>query len=209
MNWLDILLAVILLFSFAGALWNGITREVIRIIALLIGIFGGMWWYSDLVPYFTPYIPDESLASFAAFGAIVIGSLVAGGITAWLLSKVLHWSGLRWFDRLLGGAFGLLRGLILATAIVLAVIAFSPLTGSSDVIARSRIAPVVLSASTAPAGWPPWPHRISAPLSSTASSASAIPGPLPNPRLPSRQTLARVTRKFLCPSRRVGSCLTT
>ncbi|MCY4588459.1 MAG: CvpA family protein [Bryobacterales bacterium] len=157
MNWLDILLAVILLFSFAGALWNGITREVIRIIALLIGIFGGMWWYSGLVPHIAPFIGDESLASFAAFGAIVIGSLVAGGMTAWLLAKVLRWSGLRWFDRLLGGAFGLVRGLILATAIVLAVIAFSPLTGSQEVIAKSRIAPVVLNsarwmASFAPQG---------------------------------------------------------
>ena len=55
MNWLDILLAVILLFSFAGALWNGITREVIRIIALLIGIFGGMWWYSGLAPHIEPF----------------------------------------------------------------------------------------------------------------------------------------------------------
>ena len=157
MNWLDILLAVILLFSFVGALWNGITREVIRIIALLIGIFGGMWWYSGLVPHIAPFIGDESLASFAAFGAIVIGSLVAGGMTAWLLAKVLRWSGLRWFDRLLGGAFGLVRGLILATAIVLAVIAFSPLTGSQEVIAKSRSAPVVLNsarwmASFAPQG---------------------------------------------------------
>ena len=122
MNWLDILLAVILLFSFAGALWNGITREVVRIIALLGGIFGGMWWYTDLTPHITPYVRDESMASFAAFGVIVVGSLVAGGVIAWLLAKVLHWSGLRWFDRLLGGAFGLVRGLILATAIVLAVV---------------------------------------------------------------------------------------
>jgi membrane protein required for colicin V production len=144
MNWLDILLAVILLFSFAGALWNGITREVVRIIALLGGIFGGMWWYTDLTPHITPYVRDESMASFAAFGVIVVGSLVAGGVIAWLLAKVLHWSGLRWFDRLLGGAFGLVRGLILATAIVLAVVAFAPTTGSSETVAQSRIAPLVL-----------------------------------------------------------------
>lgn len=144
MNWLDILLAVILLFSFAGAFWNGISREVVRIIALLGGIFGGMWWYTDLTPHITPYVGDESMASFAAFGVIVVGSLVAGGVIAWLLAKVLHWSGLRWFDRLLGGAFGLVRGLILATAIVLAVVAFAPTTESSETVAASRIAPLVL-----------------------------------------------------------------
>jgi len=145
MNWLDILLAVILLFSFAGAFWNGLSREIVRIIALLVGIFGGMWWYTELTPHITPYVPDDAIASFAAFGAIVVGSLIAGGIVAWLLAKILHWSGLRWFDRLLGGAFGLVRGLIMATAIVLAVVAFAPTTGSSEVVATSRIAPLVLS----------------------------------------------------------------
>ena len=144
MNWLDILLAVVLLFSFAGALWNGITREVIRIAALLAGIFGGMWWYSDLTPHITPYLHDEAVASFAAFGMIVVGSLIAGGVMAWLLAKILHWSGLRWFDRLLGGAFGLVRGLILATAVVLAVVAFAPTKASSETVAESRIAPLVL-----------------------------------------------------------------
>ena len=87
---------------------------------------------------------DESVASFAAFGVIVVGSLIAGGAIAWLLAKVLHWSGLRWFDRVLGGAFGLMRGLIMATAIVLAVVAFAPTTGSSETVAQSRIAPLVL-----------------------------------------------------------------
>ena len=144
MNWLDILLAVILLSSFAGAFWNGISREVIRIIALLGGIFGGMWWYADLTPHITPYVGDESVAAFAAFGVIVVGSLLVGGVIAWLLAKILHWSGLRWFDRVLGGAFGLTRGLILATAVVLAVVAFAPTTGSSETVAQSRIAPLVL-----------------------------------------------------------------
>ncbi len=144
MNWLDILLAAILVLSFAGAFRNGITREIIRIVALIVGIAGGMWWYAGVAERFSPYVPDRAVASFAAFIAIVAGSLIAGGVVAWLLAKLLHWSGLRWFDRLLGGAFGLLRGMLAATALVLGVVAFSPTLGSPETVATSRIAPWVL-----------------------------------------------------------------
>ncbi len=157
MNWLDILLAAILLLSFAGAFRNGITREIIRIVALVAGIAGGMWWYPDLAVHFALYVEDPALASFAAFITIVVGSLIAGGVGAWLLAKILHWSGLRWFDRLLGGAFGLVRGMLAATALVLGVVAFSPTANSSETVASSRLAPWVLhgarmTASFAPAG---------------------------------------------------------
>jgi membrane protein required for colicin V production len=155
MNWLDILLAAILLLSFAGAFRNGISREIIRIAALVAGIAGGMWWYPDLAAYLAPYVKDPSLASFTAFITIVVGSLIVGGVGAWLLAKILHWSGLRWFDRLLGGAFGLVRGMLAATALVLGVVAFSPTMNSSETVATSRIAPWVLHGARMTAAFAP------------------------------------------------------
>ena len=160
MNWLDILLAAILILSFAGAFRNGITREIIRIVALIMGIAGGMWGYASLAEHFAPYLPDQAVASFAAFITIVAGSLIAGGVVAWLLAKVLHWSGLRWFDRLLGGAFGLVRGMLAATALVLGVVAFAPTLGSSETVAASRIAPWVLHGARLSAAFAPESLRV-------------------------------------------------
>ena len=143
-NWLDVLLGAVLLFSFIGAVRNGLTKEIVRLIALVVGIVGGMWWYGDAAAYFMPYLADERISGFAGFLAILLGSLAAGMIVAWLLVKLLGWAGLRWFDRLLGGAFGLVRGLLVSAAFVLALLAFSPLTRSAEVVAESRIAPWVL-----------------------------------------------------------------
>jgi len=145
-NWLDVLLGAILLISFAGAVRNGLTKEIIRLIALAAGVVGGMWWYSDAAAYLQPVLADHSISSFAGFFAILFGSLVAGMILAWVLVKILGWVGLRWFDRLLGGAFGLVRGLLVCAALVLAMLAFAPLTRSTEVVAESRIAPWVLHA---------------------------------------------------------------
>ena len=145
MNWLDIVIGAILVFSILGALKSGLTREVVRLVALLIGIFGGMWWHKDVAAaLYQPHIADERVAAFAGFATILIGSLVLGMAVAWLLVNVWGWAGLGWFDRLLGGAFGLVRGLLVAACVVLAVVAFAPVAGSNQTVADSRLAPWVL-----------------------------------------------------------------
>jgi membrane protein required for colicin V production len=144
LNWLDILLGGILLLSCITAIRNGLTKEVIRLVALVGGVVAGMWWYRDVGVHLQPYVVDEGIASFAGFLTILLGSLVAGMVVAWVLVKLLGWVGLRWFDRLLGGAFGLVRGMLVCAALVLGLLAFAPLTGSTEVVAESRIAPGVL-----------------------------------------------------------------
>ena len=144
LNWLDITLGLILLVSLIGAMLNGVTREIVRILALVLGIAGAMWGYERLAPHLAPYIDDPQIAQFAAFALIVIGCLLAGSLVAWALVKLWGATGLRWFDRLLGAGFGLVRGLVIATALVLGVVAFSPVAGAEKTVAESRLAPWVL-----------------------------------------------------------------
>jgi membrane protein required for colicin V production len=143
-NWLDLAIGGILLVSLVAALRNGMTKEVVRIIALVCGILGGMWFYPRLAVELAPYISSDKAANFAAFGAIVIGCLILGGILAWILDKVWGLAGLRWFDRLLGAGFGFVRGLVVATALVLGVVAFAPVAGTEQTVASSQLAPWVL-----------------------------------------------------------------
>jgi membrane protein required for colicin V production len=148
-NWLDVVLGAVLLISFVGAVRNGLSKEIIRLAALVVGIVGGMWWYRGAAAYWKTLVADESIASFAGFLTILFGTLIAGIVLAWVLAKILGWVGLRWFDRLLGGAFGLVRGLLICGALVLALLAFTPLSSSAEVVAESRIAPWVLHAAQA------------------------------------------------------------
>ena len=43
-----------------------------------------------------------------------------------MLSKLFKWTGLSWLDRLLGGAFGFVRGSLIAVAFVAVLLAFTP-----------------------------------------------------------------------------------
>ncbi|MGA7415559.1 MAG: CvpA family protein, partial [Bryobacteraceae bacterium] len=61
-------------------------------------------------------------------GFLVIFAVVAaiGGLVAIVLSKLFNWIGLSWFDHLLGGVVGFLRGCLVVAALVAAIIAFAP-----------------------------------------------------------------------------------
>ena len=149
MNWLDIIIGLILIVSVIAALRNGLSREFVNLLALVVGIVGGMWWYGPVAMRLEPYLGSERLAEFAAFALILVAALIAGTLAGRLLAKMLGWVGLRWFDRLLGAAFGAVRGLLLTTALILAMVAFGPVQGSERVVAESRLAPWVLFAAQA------------------------------------------------------------
>ena len=144
MNWLDILIGVVLIASMIGAYRNGLSREVVRLAALIAGVVGGLWYYGPLSVLLQPYIDNRRVAEFAAFMLFLVGSLIAGAVIAWALGKLMGWTGLRWFDRLLGAAFGVMRGLLVSAVIVLGVIAFTPFPSSEEEVAESRLAPFVL-----------------------------------------------------------------
>ena len=143
MNWLDIVLGAIVLFSGFAALLNGLTREIVRIIALIAGVLGALWFYDALAVELT-FITSPAVAKFAAFLGILFGCVFVGAMIAWILDKFWGATGLRWFDRVLGGGFGLVRGWIAATVLLLGLVAFVPARGVDRAVAESSLAPLVL-----------------------------------------------------------------
>jgi membrane protein required for colicin V production len=90
------------------------------------------------------------IANLLGFLLVVCAVLLGGSILGWIVHRFLRTAGLSFFDRLLGAAFGLVRGLLIAMAILTAFMAFGPQVESNTVSAsmlNSRIAPYVLDAS--------------------------------------------------------------
>lgn len=155
---LDCLLAGVLLASIIVAARNGVTRELARIAALVLGALFAMWGHGLLGRELQVWIPDPRLASGAAFVLILLGCLLAGALVARVLVGVWSLTGMDWFDKLLGGVFGALRGLLFGAAALLAFLVFEPIPNSSHVVGGSRIAPLVMHiartmASFAPEGF--------------------------------------------------------
>ena len=74
----------------------------------------------------TPLVGAVGAANILGFLCIFVGILLVGSFIAALLSRVLKWIGLSWFNHFLGGVAGALRGALIAAVLIDAIVAFSP-----------------------------------------------------------------------------------
>jgi membrane protein required for colicin V production len=154
LNWLDYVLILILGFSAVQSLRRGLTREVIGLIAAVAAIFLGMWFYAragSLVQRWSgEWIGSERAANFVGFLMVVFAVLLLGAMVGSIVRRFVKAVGLSFFDRLLGAVFGLIRGALIAIALLTAYIAFGPRADPKTApaaVVHSQIAPVLLDAS--------------------------------------------------------------
>jgi membrane protein required for colicin V production len=135
MNGLDWIIVVALVFSVWTAASQGFFFELFSLAGTILGYLLAAWEYKRIAPWFVPYVKNEwvanAVAFFVIFLAIAILAGMVGRVARWAMKEV----GLRWFDRLLGAAFGLLRGALVVSVLVMALAAFGP---GSKMLAESR-----------------------------------------------------------------------
>jgi len=148
-NWLDVLIAAVIVISFVTSIIKGMTRELVGLVAVVTGILGALWWYPLPARHIEPYAKNMEVASFAGFVLIFCAFLFAGFLISKILASLVKATGVRWVDRLLGAGFGLLRGMLIAAALVLAIVAFAPGKRPIESVAESRLAPTVLQCAKA------------------------------------------------------------
>jgi membrane protein required for colicin V production len=141
-NWLDILFLIILVASVLEGLKQGLARTGLGLVAFIVGLFCALWFYGAAAAYLKPHLSDRA-ANIVGFLVIFIGIVVLGGLLGALIAKLLKVVHLSWLDRLLGGAFGVVRGALSCAVIVLLIMAFSA-TQPPRPVANSRIAPFVI-----------------------------------------------------------------
>lgn len=140
LNWLDVCLGLIILWSAFTGLRAGLARVVVGIAATLVGLMAGFWCYRLVAVKLTGWVGTETAANILGFLLIFFGTLIVGSLLGSLLSRLFQWVGLSWFNHLLGGAAGLLRGTIVVSALLDFAVAFSP-SPIPAVLEHSRVLP--------------------------------------------------------------------
>jgi len=143
MNWLDIVLLVILAASGATSFRKGFSREIIGLVAVVLAIVLGIWFYGVAGAMFLPYLSSPAAAHLVGFVLVFAGVLLLGAVVSAIVGKFLRVTGLSIVDHLLGAGFGLARGLLIAVALILGIMAFSP-SGPPSSVVDSRTAPYVI-----------------------------------------------------------------
>jgi membrane protein required for colicin V production len=148
MNWLSLLLvAGIALFTWR-AYRIGFIRELVSLSALILAIPVAGLLYDDLARKLDPIITNPLLARLVAFLAILIAVIIAGQVGAHLLKRTVNLLNLGWADQWAGAAFGLLKGVLLAQVLLIALVAY-PKPDVRETIDNSSVATFLLDSAPA------------------------------------------------------------
>jgi len=130
-----------LVFSIAGAAFEGFFQEAFKMAGLVVGYLLAAWQYHRLADWFAPHLKSpwvgEMIAFLIIFFAVLIVAGFAGRIARWVMKK----AGLSTIDRVLGGVLGLLRGILVVAIVLTAVAAFEP---AAQWLEPSELAPYFL-----------------------------------------------------------------
>jgi len=138
---LDWVMVLIVLLSVLQAIAQGFFYEFFSLAGVVAGYLLAAWEYPRVAAWYMPHVNSQWAADIAGFFTIFFVVIVLAGIVGRIARWAVHGVGLRWFDRLLGAVFGLVRGAAINTVIVLALAAFVPQWGW---LQQSRIAPFLL-----------------------------------------------------------------
>ncbi len=151
MNILDMIIIGAMIFFVVRGIWRGFLREI----GSLAGVILGIWLAIKLQPQFTLFLKSHlssgrfmPLISFAViFFVVLVGCNLAG----WGLKTLVNKAFLGWADKGLGAALAVLKGIILTYLVIVLLTFFLPT--KTPLIAKSRLAPVIVSSYQSLAGF--------------------------------------------------------
>jgi membrane protein required for colicin V production len=123
---LDLLLGLIVLSSVMAGYVAGFARVGIGFCATVAGIVFGFWYYEVPAGFLHKYIISPAISKVLGFLVVFWAVLLVGALVAKMFATLFKWTGLSWLDRLLGAAFGLVRGALIGVAFVAVLLAFAP-----------------------------------------------------------------------------------
>ncbi len=148
LNWLDVILGFIFIIAIVRGLFTGFSRTV----AGIVGVLGGFWLaanqYSFVSQRLELFIKNPMWRDLLAFFLIFIVVYLIFAILGIIIKGIFRALSLSWMDRLLGGAFGFLKALLIAAILIfiltLVLPEKSPLLASSYLYPRiSNIARIM------------------------------------------------------------------
>ncbi len=124
MHTLDIILGIITLVFVIIGIKRGLTGEIFRILALIVGFIIAFLYYNEITPLFGSLKIAIHIKNALAFFLLYIVIALLILLVGWLVKKVINMTVFGWFDRLLGAGIGLLKSLIIAWVICLSISSF-------------------------------------------------------------------------------------
>ena len=125
---------------------KGFVQELISLASVVIGLVVAAIGYARAAVWFDDLTKSHEIALGLGFLVLFLGTLLVGALVGIVARKLIKTAGIQWFDRFLGGVFGLVRGVLVDAILLMALLAFAI---KPDAVRQSALAPYVTTGARA------------------------------------------------------------
>lgn len=193
MNWADYVILAVLFISVLIGLARGLISEVLSLV-IWVAAFWLAWLFGPVVArYFEGSVSLPTARMAIGYGLCFVAVLLAGALLRFMISRLVSSTGLGGVDRLFGMMFGLVRGVLIVSAVVF-LLGFTPLP--NEPLWRES---AMLPQFAAPAAW--LGQQVPANVRDYMHPPEALKNmKVPDVQLPSREELMKL-RDLTIPAR--------
>jgi membrane protein required for colicin V production len=119
MSWVDLIIIVIIIISALISLVRGFVKESLSLASWILAGFIALRYFTPLADLLEPYIESPTIRTGTGFAILFVSSLIVGAIINYMASQAVTKTGLTGTDKSLGVVFGVARGLLIVTLLVL------------------------------------------------------------------------------------------
>jgi membrane protein required for colicin V production len=151
MDWLsgitafDVLVLIIFLAFLARGIWIGFIRQISSLVAMIGGFALAGYFDNEFYRLVLPYINNTHTAFLITYIVLFIAFFFLIKLAGLGLKKVMDVSLTVWFDRTVGGLFGVIKGIFFISLLFVVVGSF--LSGSNNYLKKSITYPFLSNSS--------------------------------------------------------------
>ena len=122
MNYLDIIIAVPLLYGLIKGFSNGLVKEITGLLGLIIGVYIAINFSSYLHPRFTEFLGGyEQFVPIISFAILFIVSILAIRLLGYFLDKLTKVLALGIISKILGSIFGFFKIVVIFSFLLVVI----------------------------------------------------------------------------------------
>ena len=141
MNFFDIIIVIILAYCVIRGVFRGLVKEISSIIGVLGGYYAAYSYYPVIAGVLKRWISNTAYLNILSFLIIFCGVFIIISVLGVVIKYVLNIAFLGWVDRICGAGFGITKGILIASVLLITLTTFLP--KNAPVVKNSLLAPYV------------------------------------------------------------------